>query len=374
MTLDQLLALDAIVATGTFRAAAERLNKAQSAVSHQIRNLEAELQFELFSREAYRPRLTPEGEVFFRETTRVLEQMRQLKSVAARLRNAQEPVISIAITATISLGEILELLGRIRSDYPETNIHVATEMMGGPLARLMEGSADLILAGLEGVPVDAVETLPFGSIKIRPVASPRFPATQRSGILSRREMQSYTQVIVAGTGRQDFDQTRDVLSGGQQWTVSDFEAKKSIIKAGLGWGGIPEHMIQEDLEGGTLIPLNVELTSARAHDMGVMPCLHTQERIHIQPESEFYAQGHFRRQGGFFIEKRGQCSPAHTDYLSRFGNRQAQFFNHFFQGSPTIGALHDSALDAGICAPPTAFGICAISIEIDGQQYGAAVK
>jgi len=37
MTLNQLLALDAIVATGTFRAAAERLNKAQSAVSHQIR-------------------------------------------------------------------------------------------------------------------------------------------------------------------------------------------------------------------------------------------------------------------------------------------------------------------------------------------------
>ena len=78
MTLDQLVALDAIIATGTFRAAADRLHKAQSAVSHQIRKLEAELNFDLFSRDEYRPRLTPEGEVFFRETARVLEQVRRL--------------------------------------------------------------------------------------------------------------------------------------------------------------------------------------------------------------------------------------------------------------------------------------------------------
>ena len=86
MTLDQLLALDAIVATGTFRGAAERLNKAQSAVSHQIRKLEDQLQFDLFSRDAYRPRLTAEGEVYYREALRVLEQVRALESAALSLR------------------------------------------------------------------------------------------------------------------------------------------------------------------------------------------------------------------------------------------------------------------------------------------------
>ena len=258
MTLDQLIALDAIVATGTFRAAAERLNKAQSAVSHQIRKLEAELEFDLFSRDSYRPRLTSEGEIFFRETSRVLEQMRSLKSVASGLRNAQEPVISIAITATMSLDPVLELLGSIRQSYPGTNIQVASEMMGGPLARLIDGSADMIIAGLEGVPIDAVEALPFATITIRPVASPDFPAAQHSGMRSRREMQGYTQVIVSSTGGVEFEQSRDVLSGGQRWTVSDFEAKKSIIKAGLGWGGIPEHMILGELETRELVPLNVD--------------------------------------------------------------------------------------------------------------------
>ena len=44
MKYDQLLAFDAIVMAGTFRKAAERLNKSQSAVSHAIRQLEDELE------------------------------------------------------------------------------------------------------------------------------------------------------------------------------------------------------------------------------------------------------------------------------------------------------------------------------------------
>lgn len=258
MTLDQLVSLDAIVASGTFRGAADRLNKAQSAVSHQIKKLEDELGFDLFLRDAYRPKLSPEGEVFFREVTRVLEQVHGLKTVAAGLRSEQEPMISIAMTATMSLDPILNILGDVGRAFPGTHIKLVTEMMGGPLARLMKGDADLIIAGLDGVPIDEVETLLVGSITIQPVASPGFPAAERSGVKSRREMQSYTQVIVSGTGGKDYDQSRDLLSGGQRWTVSDFQAKKSIIKAGLGWGGIPEHLMPEELAAGELVPLVVE--------------------------------------------------------------------------------------------------------------------
>lgn len=258
MTLDQLAALDAIVATGTFRAAAERLHKAQSAVSHQIRKLEAELGFDLFSREEYRPSLTPEGEVFFRETARVLEQVHELKATAAGLRGEQEPVISITMTATMSLDPILNVLGQVGQAYPSTHIRFATEMMGGPLARLMQGESDMIVAGLHGVPIDDVETLPVGAITIRPVAHPEHAAAQRPGARTRREMQAFTQVIVAGTGGEDYAQSRDLLSGGQRWTVSDFDAKKSVIKAGLGWGGLPEHLMEDELRSGALVPLAVE--------------------------------------------------------------------------------------------------------------------
>ena len=267
MTVDQLIALDAIVATGTFRGAAERLNKAQSAISHQIRKLEDELRFPLFSREDYRPRLTAEGEVFFREATRVLDQFRRLQATARGLRSAQEPLVRIALTATMSLEPLLTLLGRIGEEFPSTHIAVSTEMMGGPLARLMKGEADMIVAGLQGVPIDQVDATPVGSVVIRPVAHRSFAASQWSGVLSRMEMQSYVQVVVAGTGGPDFEQTRDVMAGGRRWTVSDFLTKKTVIMNGLGWGGMPEHMITSELESGDLVSLNIEGFSPRHTDV-----------------------------------------------------------------------------------------------------------
>lgn len=258
MNLEQLIAVDAVVSTGTFRGAADRLNKAQSAISHQIRKLEDELGFAIFSREDYRPRLSSEGEVFLREATRVLDQFHQLQATAKELRSTQEPLVRIALTATMSLEPILKVLGEIGDKFPNTHIAVATEMMGGPLARLMKGNADLIIAGLEGVDIDHVETTPVGSVVIRPVAHKSFAVAQRSGMRSRMEMQSYVQVIVSGTGGPDFDQSRDVLAGGRRWTVSDFVTKKSVIMNGHGWGGLPEHMITDELKSGELVALNVE--------------------------------------------------------------------------------------------------------------------
>ncbi|MEM1299825.1 MAG: LysR family transcriptional regulator [Pseudomonadota bacterium] len=263
MTYDQLLAFDAIVSTGTFRGAADKLNKAQSAVSHQIRKLEDELQFDLFSREAYRPELTPEGTVFFRETARVLDSFRSLKDTATGLRSAQEPIVRIAMTATMAFDPVLELLGRIGSRYPSTHIRVDAEMMGGPLARLMRDEAALIFAGLHEVPIDQVEALPVGATTIRPVAHKSFPPARLSGLLSRQQMQGYVQVVVSGTGGSDFEQSRDLLAGGQRWNVSDFLTKKSVILAGLGWGGMPEHMIREELESGELVGLTVDGFPAR---------------------------------------------------------------------------------------------------------------
>lgn len=267
MTLDQLLVLEAIVTTGTFRGAAEKLNKAQSAISHQIKKLEDEIQFDLFSRAEYRPELTSKGVVFFREAARVLENIRTLEATAHGLRSELEPIVRIAMTATMAFDPILKILGDIGAKYPSTHIRVDTEMMGGPLSRLLNNEAELIFCSLHDVPVDQVETLPIGWVTIKPVAHKTFPVAKSKGILSRQQMQGYVQVVVSGTGKQNFEQSRDLLSGGQRWNVSDFVTKKSVIMSGLGWGGMPEHMIKEELANGDLVPLRVEGFSPRVTEI-----------------------------------------------------------------------------------------------------------
>ncbi|WP_170327341.1 LysR family transcriptional regulator [Ruegeria arenilitoris] len=258
MKHDQLIAIEAIVSTGTFRGAAERLNKSQSAISHTIRQLEEELELELFSRESYRPTLTPAGEIFYREASRVLRQMQGLRTTAARLRAREEPELNIAVSATMDLDTFLPALADTGRCHPATHLRLRMEMMGGPIARLMEGKADIALASLDGVPLDDVEAEPVAEVTIRPVASPDLNLPTGSRAISTTEMQSHVQVITAGTGGTAHEQSRDLLPGGLKWTVSDLTAKKKVILAGLGWGGLPDHMTDVERRSGALIPLNLE--------------------------------------------------------------------------------------------------------------------
>ncbi|SDY90327.1 transcriptional regulator, LysR family [Jannaschia faecimaris] len=258
MKFEQLIVLHAIVTEGTFRGAAERLNKSQSAVSHMLKNLETEIDIILLSREEYRPTLTRAGEVFYRQATRVLQQMKELSTVASNLNAKQEPEVYLAVTATFPLKPVLEIIGTIRDEYPATHIRLSRESMGGPIERLLRNDADIIIATMDSVPVELVEALYFSQVTIVPVAHPDFEPARSSHMKTINEMQGYTQVVVADSSTGEFVQSRDLLPGGLRWTVSDFAAKKEILLAKLGWGGIPTHMIDRELARGDLVVLNVE--------------------------------------------------------------------------------------------------------------------
>ncbi|USG62036.1 LysR family transcriptional regulator [Sneathiella marina] len=258
MTYEQLVVLHAIVTEGTFRGAADRLNKSQSAVSHMLKKLETEIDIVLLSREEYRPKLTAAGEVFYRQATRVMQQMQELGSTAKNLSAKQEAQVFLAVTATYPLKPLLEIVGALTAEYPATHIRLSGESMGGPLERLLRQEADIIIATMDGVPVEQVEAIPFAEVIILPVAHPDFEPAQSSHMKTVSEMQSYTQVVVADSSSGAFAQSRDLLPGGLRWTVSDFAAKKEILIAKMGWGGMPTHMIEKELERGELVALNVE--------------------------------------------------------------------------------------------------------------------
>lgn len=257
MTFEQLVVLEAIVNQGTFRGAAEHLNKAQSAVSHMLKKLEDELGFQLLSREDYRPKLTPSGEIFHRHASRVLQGMRDLKSIAQNLNSHHEAEVLFSVSSTYPLPPLLKLIGTLTSQFPATHIRLARDNMGGPLERLLSDEAQIIISTLHGVPMELVEAAPVAPITMLPVAHRDFPPAQTSGLKTTAEMQGYVQVIVADSS-QSQEQSRGLLPGGLRWTVSDFATKKEILMENMGWGGMPDYLIRKELEEGTLVPLNVE--------------------------------------------------------------------------------------------------------------------
>ncbi|WP_310620320.1 LysR family transcriptional regulator [Flexibacterium corallicola] len=258
MTHEQLVVLKAIVTQGTFRAAAEHLNKSQSALSHMLKKLEDEVGVELLSRAEYRPKLTPEGEVFYRNATRVLFSMQELKNVANCLSAKQEAEVVVAVDGIYPLSPLLGLVSEMAKSYPATHIRLTRESMGGVIERLYREEADIIITTIHGVAADMIEALPHASTTMIPVAHRDFEPAKTSYLKSTSEMQNYTQIIVADSSQGDSKQTRGLLPGGLKWTVSDFPTKKEILLKGMGWGGMPDHYVQDELEQGELVALNVE--------------------------------------------------------------------------------------------------------------------
>ena len=44
------------------------------------------------------------------------------------------------------------------------------------------------------------------------------------------------------------------------WRLADLGAKRAFLKAGLGWGHMPSHMVMADIESGALVKIRVEGT------------------------------------------------------------------------------------------------------------------
>ncbi len=95
-------------------------------------------------------------------------------------------------------------------------------------------------------------------IEMRMVVSPKFPLTQKKGPITQNELRAQAQIIIKDSSSQPTKDQFNVLSGGRHWDVTDFWTKKDIILEGMGWGALPLHVVEEELEQGELVKLEVE--------------------------------------------------------------------------------------------------------------------
>lgn len=263
MTLDQLLVLNAILDTGSFRAAAEKLHRAQSAVSYAIRNLEQELNLTLFDRDGYRPRLTKAGQAVYEKSKSVLLQAAELTQLSEHLSMGREAEIKLAINAICPFEKVIDTLNRFSREEPSVKMVLTIENLGGALEQLLDGNVDLALA--EAVEWDhSIEASRWDTIPFLPVASPSFQPSRLQKPLVKSDLIRYPQIIVADSSRHSERRTVGVLKDGLHWTVNDFSVKRQLLLAGSGWGLMPEHFIREDLDSGHLVRLDYRPFSAMA--------------------------------------------------------------------------------------------------------------
>jgi DNA-binding transcriptional LysR family regulator len=267
VTYDQLTAFLGVANEGSFTAASARLHKSQPAVSKLVKNLEEELGLELFDRSGYRARLTAAGRLFLERATAVVEGTEALRSFALELAGEAEPLVRIAVDAVAPLAPIMEVLRAAQSLFPSVRIELRTERLSGATQALQDDDADLAIATLIGVAATSVEAAWFATVRVVPVVRADHPLARAGTPIPAALLRENAQIVLRDSAHGDRSVSLNVLAGGVRWTVTDVAAKKEIIAAGMGWGGLPEHVVASDLASGAFVALAVPEFEADAMEL-----------------------------------------------------------------------------------------------------------
>ncbi len=126
MTLKQLKYLVGIVDSGlNITSAAERLYTSQPGISKQLKQLEAELGVQLFTRKGKSlAAITPAGREVISRARKILREVGNITSLASDLTAEQDGTLSIATTHTQARYVLPEVIRAFRERYPRVDLEL----------------------------------------------------------------------------------------------------------------------------------------------------------------------------------------------------------------------------------------------------------
>ncbi|SCB49617.1 DNA-binding transcriptional regulator, LysR family [Bradyrhizobium yuanmingense] len=256
LTLDQLRTFVTVAECGSFRAAAARLSRVQSAISHAIANLEAELGVALFDRTGHRPVLTPEGQSLLANARDILLRVDAMRARARGLGEGVELELSLTIDTLFPIGMVGAALTKMRAAYPSVSIRLAVEPLGGPIASLIDKRSSLAIVVGEDFRDPRIALEAISSVEQVAVVSVDHPLARRQSRnrISLQDLADHLQIVLSDPTPLTEGRMFGVLSP-QTCRVTNQDTKHAMIFAGLGWGRLPFWLVERDLRERRLVRL-----------------------------------------------------------------------------------------------------------------------
>jgi DNA-binding transcriptional LysR family regulator len=275
VTIDQLETLEMIVEKGSFKAAAEHLYKTQPSLSVAIKKLEEEFDLKLFNREEYRPKLTPEGLVFYNWAKQCLFSFRELQTVGQELGSKKvEPFLTIVLDPLVRFEAIEGVFQEtILSKHP-TEMTFRSEIMSGGLNSLLSGDADFSIS-TKSSENDNIESVFFDKIEMVPVVAKSL--AKKLPNLTYKSLKAYPQIVVLQQGDKSNLLKRDtkgIVADSKKSYVTDHALKHRMIMSGFGWGRLPFSEVEKELKKETLIQINDDQVKPFSLDLHIMRMKH----------------------------------------------------------------------------------------------------
>jgi LysR family transcriptional regulator, regulator for metE and metH len=243
-----------IADTGSVTRAAERLHLTQSALSHQLRDIESRLATPLFLRLGRRMVLTPAGERVLTSARRVLDDLARAEHDLQTMATPGTGVLRLCTQCNTGYHWLPPLLESFHKTYPAVDVQIVVAATDRPVEALLEGQIDL--AFITDRTEDArLSTKPVFRDELVAVVPPAHPFARRSYI--EPTDLSGAHLLLYNHDPKSSDIFRYVLGPagvepGRLSRVPLTEAILELIRAGQGLGVMARWAIEPAIQSGAV--------------------------------------------------------------------------------------------------------------------------
>ena len=255
-SVDQVRIFLAVAEEGSFNRAAKKLGRALSVVSYGVAALEAQLGVTLFERAgSRRPELTEAGRALLADARAVADEIDALMARARGIRQGLETELALALDVMFPSSAVATVLRDFQAAFPTVDLRLHVEALGAVAALVLDGRADLAIAGPDILDHPELERTAVGHVELVPVAAPGHPLA-RHRTIAPGETRHHLQLVL--TDRSPLTEGREFsVFSPRTWRLGDLGAKHALLIEGIGWGNMPRHAVAADLAAGRLCELHL---------------------------------------------------------------------------------------------------------------------
>ena len=254
--------VETVAKEGGLTKAANRLHVTQSALSHQLRDIEDKLGTPLFLRLNKKMLLTQAGERLLTSAPAVLDELKRAEEDIRQIALHREGILRISTECYTCYHWLPPVLKPFSREFPRVEVRIIAEATRRPIEALLDGRLDLAVTST-AIRNQKLIFKPLFKDEMVVIVSPDHPLASRPYVTAKDFASEH--LLVYALPREELTIYQKVLipAGVAPRHVSRVELTEAIIemvKAGLGIGVMARWAVTPQVEAGTLraLPLSAK--------------------------------------------------------------------------------------------------------------------
>jgi LysR family transcriptional regulator for metE and metH len=264
--------VSAVADVGSLTRAGDRLHLTQSALSHQLRDIESRLGAALFLRVGKRLVLTPAGERLLEAARDILDRLHQTETEIRKMGRAKTGVLRLTTECYTCYHWLPPVLTEYRRRFPSIEVRIDVDATHRPVETLLAGKVDVALMSTP-VRDRRLKAVPVFDDELVVVAAPSHPFAKKSHV---RAADLQGQTLLLYPPKEESRVLNEILlpAGIVPARVDEIQLTEAIIemvRANLGIAVLARWAVKPAVQAGLVVSRPLTARGVRRRWSVVMP-------------------------------------------------------------------------------------------------------